>query len=177
MTDSMATDAFDGFFEQYAACYFGNVSIAGEPFDWRWLKAQALAESGLDPRAHSWAGAMGLMQLMPATFDECVKALGLHQASPWDPELNIRCGAWYLRRMWEIFKEEKGLARLCFAFGAYNAGAGNIIRAQTVAARQDKNPRVWPSIISCLPQITGRHAQETIGYVRRILRNYEEIRE
>lgn len=174
----MATISYDPLFQKYAARFFLAVQIDGKPFDWRWLHAQAMAESGLDPRAHSPAGAMGLMQLMPATFSECVRALGLPaQASPWDPDLNIHCGAWYLRRMWGIFKEESDLTRLCFAFGAYNAGAGNIIRAQTVAVCQGKDPSSWSSIISGLPQITGSHAQETIGYVRRILRNYEEMQE
>ena len=68
----MATITYDPLFQKYAARFFLAVQIDGKPFDWRWLHAQAMAESGLDPRAHSPAGAMGLMQLMPATFSECV---------------------------------------------------------------------------------------------------------
>lgn len=172
----MATITYDPLFQKYAARFFLAVQIDGKPFDWRWLHAQAMAESGLDPRAHSPAGAMGLMQLMPATFSECVRALGLPaQASPWDPDLNIHCGAWYLSRMWSIFEAERGLERLRFAFAAYNAGARNIIRAQAVAADQELPTDKWASIAAALPAVTGHHASETCGYVRRIERLYKGL--
>ena len=74
------------------------------------LWAVARAESGLNPHAVSPAGAMGLMQLMPAT----ARALGVRD--PFDPEQNVEAGARYLRQQLERF----GDIRLALA--AYNAG-------------------------------------------------------
>lgn len=170
----MATITYDPLFQKYAARFFLAVQIDGKPFDWRWLKAQAMAESGLNPRAHSPAGAMGLMQLMPRTAAECAQVLGIPN-KPWDPESNVCCGAWYLSRMWSIFEAERGLERLRSALAAYNAGARNIIRAQAVAADQELPTDKWASIAAALPAVTGHHASETCGYVRRIERLYKGL--
>lgn len=78
------------------------------------LWAVARAESGLNPRAVSRAGAMGLMQLMPAT----ARALGV--TDPFDPAQNLDAGARYLRQQLERF----GDIRLALA--AYNAGPGAV---------------------------------------------------
>jgi soluble lytic murein transglycosylase-like protein len=59
--------AYDQYFRKYSKHYFG----AG--FDWRWFKAQAIAESGLDEKAVSRVSAKGLMQIMPATFADMQK--------------------------------------------------------------------------------------------------------
>ena len=54
-------DDYDRLFRKYTKHYFGP------HFDWRWFKAQGIAESGLRPNAHSSAGAKGIMQILPAT--------------------------------------------------------------------------------------------------------------
>lgn len=172
------TTPYDELFRIFAQIYFSDVPMGDRAasFDWLLLKAQGIAESNLNPKAKSPVGAMGIMQLMPGTAAECARALYLPNL-PWDSQTNIHFGAFYLKRMWSIFKAERGLERLRFAFGAYNAGAGNIIKAQQVASQRGLPTDTWASIAHCLPSVTGRHAKETIGYVARIERIYARLKQ
>ena len=79
------------------------------------IAAVARAESGFNPEAHSPAGAIGIMQLMPGT------AAGLGVADPWDPAQNIHGGAQYLRNALNRYGGD-----LSKAIQAYNAGAGAV---------------------------------------------------
>lgn len=85
------------------------------------LKSVAKAESGFNAKAVSWAGAQGVMQLMPGT------ARGLGVSDPFDPEQNIMGGAKYLRQMLDKFD---GNVELSLA--AYNAGPGNVIKFEGI---------------------------------------------
>ena len=80
------------------------------------IKSVILAESGMNPRALSSAGAMGLMQLMPGTASD----LGV--TDPWDPEQNIDGGSRYIREQLDNFGD------LRRAIAAYHAGPGNVRR-------------------------------------------------
>lgn len=80
------------------------------------VRAVVQVESGYNPRALSNKGAMGLMQLMPATARE------LDVADPWNPEQNVRGGTAYLRRMLDRFGE------LDLALAAYNAGPEAVVQ-------------------------------------------------
>jgi Soluble lytic murein transglycosylase and related regulatory proteins (some contain LysM/invasin domains) len=87
--------------------------------DPRLIIAQIRQESGGNPNAISSAGAIGLMQIMPATgASEC----GLTREQLFDPELNIRCGVKYLRKLYDQFRDWK------LALAAYNAGPGAVTR-------------------------------------------------
>ena len=85
--------------------------------DPRLVQALMQAESGYNPRAVSRKGAIGLMQLMPATARE------LAVPDPFNPEQNIRGGVTYLRRMLDLFG-----GRVELALAAYNAGPGAVQR-------------------------------------------------
>lgn len=90
------------------------------------LKAVIAAESGFNPKAVSPKGAVGLMQIMPAT----AQWLGLKgdrkqsvSRKLKDPKTNIRLGARYLKMLTERFPDN-----LALALAAYNAGEGSVVR-------------------------------------------------
>lgn len=137
------------------------------PFAAAW-KAQLWQESRLDPAARSPAGAEGLAQFMPATWREVTRALGWAPLPRTLAEPAIEAGAYYmarLRRSWSSPRPAEGRQQLAQA--SYNAGLGNILKAQ----RRCDDARDWPQIAPCLETVTGkRNAAETIGYVQRIAR-------
>ena len=162
---------YDEQFQLQAATFFNTILVDGQPLDWRWLKAQALAESGLDSNAVSSCGAQGLMQLMPETMTEIAKELHLPN-DPFDPLLNIKAGVYYDWKLLRIWKKEQGLERLRFMFASYNAGADNIIDAQKLASPTDK----WWAVAKELPRITGiGNARQTTTYVKRIESFYRQL--
>jgi soluble lytic murein transglycosylase-like protein len=127
--------------------------------DWHWWKAQARAESNLNPLAVSSVGAIGIMQLMPAT----AKSLDV---DPHDPESNIRGGIRYdaiCRKLWEKAPTATDARNLMFA--SYNAGPGNIAKAAKLAGSQ-----IWDSVAAVLAKVTGKYSTQTTEYVARINR-------
>lgn len=140
-------------------------------YDWRWFKAQGKAESALDPDAVSSAGARGVMQIMPGTWADLEQELGII-ASPFNPQVNIRFGLHYMKKMVRFWKAPRtDLERLELAQASYNAGAGNILKAQ----QRCENKNTWTLISPCLQQVTGWHSFETLDYVKRIARYYSDL--
>lgn len=136
--------------------------------DWLWWKAQLYQESRLEPNAVSPAGAQGIAQFMPATWREVMKDLRQGNAEPANAQLAIYAGAYYMVKVkmgWTPATGPPSLMELHrFAQGAYNAGGGNIRKAQRLCG----DARTWAALVPCLPMATGRYSAETIAYVDRI---------
>lgn len=162
---------FDEHFRKYSKRFFGV------GFDWHYFKAQAIAESNLNPNAQSGVGAQGLMQLMPRTFLEVTNKSGLIEGALMEPRWNIAAGIWYNKHQFDYWQKGRALdERLKFMYGSYNTGRVNIRKAQREAINRGLNPRQWTSMEKALPAITGRHSRETINYVERIFEIKEAIR-
>jgi membrane-bound lytic murein transglycosylase F len=107
-------------------------------FDWRMIAAQVYQESKFNPRARSWAGARGLMQLMPSTARE----LGVKELT--DPSQNVAGGTLYMKRMLERFDPRIPYQeRYHLALASYNAGYGHVADARVLAEELGHNPDIW----------------------------------
>ena len=154
---------FDGYFSKYSKRYFGAA------FDWRYFKAQAIAESHLKEDARSAAGAVGIMQVMPRTFEE-IRQKNPNIRGPLEqPRWNIAAGISYDRQHYLVWNAPRPLAdKLKFMFGSYNAGRRNILNAQRLALADGLDENAWSSIETQLPAVTGAHNIETRNYITRI---------
>ncbi len=150
------------------------IAPAGVPFEAsfravagpRWVDraAQVQAESAFNPRAVSPVGARGLAQFMPATWAEWAPG-----ADPFDPLAAIRAQHRYM-----LWLEARCGGDLDPALGAYNAGLGNLRRAQRLSDSLGLPRGAW---LRVLPRVTGAaHAAETAGYLTRNRRFREQIR-
>jgi len=154
---------YDKYFSKYSKRYFGP------GFNWHYFKAQAVAESRLQADARSRVGALGVMQIMPKTFAEITKKKPGIKGTRKQPRWNIAAGIYYDRTIWNLWKVKRPhVDRINFMFGSYNAGKGNILKAQKIAKNKGLNPNIWNSIQSTLPDVTGKSSKETIGYVNKI---------
>ena len=162
---------YDLYFSKYSKRYFGP------EFGWRLFKAQAIAESRLKADARSKVGAVGIMQIMPKTFQEIKHKNPTIKGSRKQPRWSIAAGIYYNRLLWKAWKADRTRQdRINFMFGSYNAGKGNIIKAQRIARKKGLNPRKWKSVEQNLPAVTGKWSRETIGYVRKINHIKEVLR-
>ena len=148
------TGRYDPQFRKYAKRFFGP------GFDWRWFKAQGIAESGLQEDAESWVGAKGIMQIMPATLREIAEQSELPVLDNDDPGANIAAGIFYDRSLylrWDDIPQAR--ERLAFTFASYNGGRSRILRAQDAC---NADCVLWA-------HVTGHAPEETRGYVARIM--------
>ena len=144
--------------------------------DWRLLAAQAFVESEFDPGSESWAGAVGLMQVLPQTAEQVGVDGDLR-----DPETGIRAGALYLDYLIDRFDPALPLAdRLRFALAAYNAGLGHVLDGRRLARAKGLDPDLWfDNVDRVLPLLSRQdyanqsrygycRCRETLAYVRQI---------
>jgi len=115
-----------------------------------WIREVMRMESGGNPLALSWAGAMGLMQVIPSTYAKLRWQHGLGP-NPWEPRDNILAGAAYIREMYDLYGFPAFLA-------AYNAGPG---RVEAVINRSSVLPAETVNYLNVLaPRLQGTTVAE-----------------
>lgn len=171
--------AFDSLFKSYATM---------SPYDWTLLAAIAKTESDFNPNDVSWAGARGLMQIMPGT----ARGYGIDPNSLYDPETSVKAAVKELNVLDSYFrkyvpnKEE----RMKFVLASYNAGRAHIVDAIKLAEKYDKNPQEWyGNVEECLKWKTSEkyyndpvcrygyfRSTETLNYVRMVTERHQRYK-
>lgn len=132
---------YDVYFRQYGEA----VGI-----DWRLLAAVSYQESTFNSEGTSWAGAKGLMGLMPST----AASLGVDSDMLIDPEANIRAGAEYLQKLIVFFNSvENKDEQLKLALASYNGGIGHISDARALAEKYGADKDVWDGSVEKFIQL------------------------
>jgi membrane-bound lytic murein transglycosylase F len=155
-------------------------------WDWRLLGSQMYQESRFRPNAKSWAGAVGLLQLMPATG----RQFGVR--NPLNPEDNVRGAVRFLQwltRYWTKRLDDPG-QRLQFILASYNTGAGHVEDAQRLAEKHGDHPKKWNDVAYWLMQKSKREIYtdpvvkygfsrgvEPVTYVAIILDRFDHYRQ
>ena len=135
--------------------------------DYLLVMAQAYQESQLNQEARSPVGAIGVMQVMPATGQDM--AVGdINQIEP-----NIHAGVKYMRFMMNQFYENEPMDRLnkgLFTFASYNAGPGRLQQLRKLAAKRGLDPNHWFNNVELIA--AEKIGRETVQYVSNIYKYY-----
>ncbi|GHT03448.1 lytic transglycosylase F [Bacteroidia bacterium] len=149
-------------------------------WDWRLLAAIAYQESHFHTNAESWAGATGLMGLMPRT----AKAMGISQEQIQEVEPNILAATRFIKRLDKSFSSiQNEEQRIKFILAAYNAGSSHIRDAIALAKKYGKDPKIWDGNVEealswkNIPQFYNDsivksgyfRPTETLNYVREVV--------
>src|SRR6185369_16932353 len=168
---------YDGLLKQYAA----ELS-----WDWRLLASQAYQESRFRPAARSWAGATGLLQLMPGT----AKQFGVTNSL--DPADNVQGAVKFLKWLqtfWEKRVPDQN-ERLKFILASYNCGAGHVEDGQRLAEKYGGDPQKWEDVSYWLLQKSTQQYSsdavvkfgfcrglEPVNYVTNILERFDHYKQ
>ncbi len=155
-------------------------------YEWRLVSSIVYQESRFNPEAASWAGAMGLMQLMPET----AARFGAYDIS--DPRQNIQAGydflLWLDKRLAANVADSR--ERVKFVLAAYNVGLGHIMDAIRLAEKFGREPQVWEENVETALLLKANPAYcsdpvvkfgfcrgtETVAYVHNVLERYANYR-
>jgi membrane-bound lytic murein transglycosylase MltF len=147
-----------GLFQKYGKEY---------DIDWLLMAAQGYQESQLDQGRHSAAGAIGVMQVMPATAEK------MQVGDVTELEPNIHAGVKYIRFIVDQYYKSEPmdtLNKVLFAFAAYNAGPARIRALRTEARTLGLDPNVWFDNVERVADY--RIGRETVQYVANIYKYY-----
>lgn len=170
---------YDAFFRHYAK------EIG---WDWRILAAQAYKESNFDTTRVSWAGARGIMQIMPHT----ARAYGLPASKMTNPEASIAAASRIIADLDRMLTKRvpNPQERRKFVIAAYNSGIGHIFDAIALAAKYGKNPQIWDGNVESALLMKAKpeyyrdpvcrsgyfRGRETVAYVREVLSLYNQAK-
>ena len=138
-------------------------------FDYLLMAAQGYQESGLDQEKRSHVGAIGVMQVMPATARD--KSVGIPDIDRL--ESNIHAGIKYNRWVADNFYQDPDITplnRQLFAFASYNAGPGRVASLRKEAKATGLDPNVWFNNVELVA--AKRIGRETVTYVSNIYKYY-----
>lgn len=167
---------YDDWFREYAR-------IPG--WDWRLVASQAYQESRFHPSARSWAGAVGLMQIMPRTAREL-------KVDARDPRQSIDGACRYLWKLDDQLKDEipREEERIRFILASYNVGLGHVEDARRLAEKYGDDPKSWRDVAYWLIRKSQRgvyndpvvkygfaRGTEPVDYVERILDRFEHYKQ
>ena len=164
-------------YDQYFIAYSRDIR-----WDWRLLAAQCYQESTFDPKAVSFAGAKGLMQIMPGTADH----LGVSRSKLYEPEANISAATKYIAELQRTFADiGDHYERTNFVLASYNGGAHHIRDAMALAKRDGKNNHRWSEVAPYVLKLAQpryyndpivkygyMRGSETVDYVLKIRQRY-----
>src|SRR5882672_4721065 len=135
--------------------------------DWVLMAAQGYQESQLNQNAKSAVGAIGVMQVMPATGKD------MKVGDVAEVDANIHAGVKYMRFMMDQYYAKEPMTsvdKVLFAFASYNAGPARVRQLRQEAARRGLDPNVW---FQNVEYVAGeRLGQETVTYVGNIYKYY-----
>lgn len=168
---------YDAYFQQYCRAI---------RWDWRLMAAQCYQESTFDPQARSWAGACGLMQIMPTTADH----LGLARSDMFNPEKSIAAAAKLIGELNHTFSDiPNQQERIKFILAAYNGGANHVRDAMALARKNGRDPQRWSDVshyilLLAQPEYYNdpvvkygyMRGSETAGYVDKIMQRWNGYR-
>ncbi len=152
--------------------------------DWRLLAAICYQESCFDPKARSWAGACGLMQLMPKTAE----SLGLDEEDIFEPEANVSTAANYLKQLTMFYRDVPDYGeRMNFVLASYNGGMGHVRDAMALTKKNGGDQYSWDDVEEYILLLSKpeyyrdevvkcgyMRGKETHNYVAAIRERYEE---
>jgi len=150
-------------------------------FDWRLITAMVYQESHFNPRARSFTGVRGMMQLTLET----AKEIGIKNRL--DPEQSIKGGVKYLKELYERYDGAKDPDRVLITLASYNVGHGHIVDTQKIAKERNLDPNSWSSLEVILPLLRYPkyykntkngycRGTEAVRYVNRILTYYDILK-
>ena len=130
--------------------------------DWLMLTAMIAQESRFNPESKSWAGAIGLMQIMPQFVDSTAYE-SYHEL--YDPITNIREGARIIKEHLDHYAYiDSTRERWSFALATYNVGQGHMADARRLAIDQNKNPNDWEAVSGALLKLMQRRFYQRARY-------------
>lgn len=133
-------------------------TVANEfDLDWVMLTSIAAQESKFDPSSESWAGAVGIMQVLPRFSDIPIESL-------FDPEINIREGARILKEQMEHYSYLDSTSQWQFALATYNAGQGHVADARRLAVDHNDDPNEWENVSKALLRLMQRKYYQNARY-------------